>query len=400
MRWFRKETRQTSGLANPGEWLFDSLGAGRTVSGERVDVRSSMSIADVFTAVSIIAETVGSLPLKTYRELPDGSVMPAPDHRAYRMLHAAPNPLQPAHRFWSTVTAHQLLWGNWFVEKLRDENGLVSELWLLHPATVTVEWNQGLRRKRFVVEDVNGRRVLDDDRVLHGYGVSTDGVIGMSPIQQARESLGKAKARDRFEAELYASKPFLAGVIQHPGTLKDTVKLRESWKAIYGAGGAGRHGVAVLEENATFQQLTAPLADMQFVESENLSTKKIASLFKLPPSYLGGSTGDSLTYQTVESNQIQFARQAIAPVTTNIQKFLTFDMGIFPFNSWYCEFALDALMRGDSKARAEFYKTMSDIGALFQDEIRQLENLPPREPPPPPTQLVVPLADQTKEVPA
>lgn len=378
----RTSRAQTSTLATPADWVLDATGAPVTISGERVTIEGSLAISAVFTAAGIISETIGSLPLKTYRDLgPDAGIVQAPDHRAYRMLHDAPNPVVPAHRFWSTAAAHQLLWGNWFVEKLRDENGLVSELWLLHPSSMVVEWNPVLRRKRFRYTDpVTGlEQLYDDDRVLHGFGFSVDGIVGMSPIQQAREALGKTQARHRFEADLYARRPSLSGWIGLQGTIKDTVKLRESWRAIYGSGGEDRHGVGVLEEGATFNPLTAPLADMQFVESENLSIKSIAALFKLPPSYLGGSTGDSLTYQTVESNAIQFARQAITPVAHNIARYLTFDMGIFPFSSWYCEFELDALMRGDSKARGEFYKLLFDVNAIGSDEIRRFENLPPRD---------------------
>jgi HK97 family phage portal protein len=399
----RRETRATSSLATPDTWLFDAAGAQPTMAGERVSVEGSMAIAAVFTAVSIISETIGTLPLKTFRDLgADKGVAPAPDHRAYRMLHSAPNPIQPAHRFWSTVVAHQLLWGNWFIEKLRDADGLVAELWLLNPANVVVEWNSAVRRKRFRYTDpMTGVETLyDDDRILHGFGLSLDGITGMSPIQQARESLGKAKARARFEADLYARAPSLSGWIGVQGQLKDSVKLRESWRAIYGAGGDDRFGVGVLEEGATFNALTAPLADMQFVESENMSVKAIASLFKLPPAYLGGSTGDSLTYATTESNSIQLATQAIAPVTHNIARWLTFDMGIFPFSSWFAEFELDALMRGDSAARAVFYEKMVGIKALFPDEIRRFENLAPddralEQPAPTPA---LPAPDPTKGV--
>jgi phage portal protein BeeE len=117
---------------------------------------------------------------------------------------------------------------------------------------------------------------------------------------------------------------------------------------------------------------------MQFVESQQMSKRTIASIFKLPVSYLGGSTGDSLTYQTVESNKIQLATMAIAPVTVNMQKFLGFDRGIFPFSSWYPEFVLEGLMRGDSKARSDYYKVMvSDVKAMLPDEVRALENMPP-----------------------
>ena len=116
---------------------------------------------------------------------------------------------------------------------------------------------------------------------------------------------------------------------------------------------------------------------MEFVASQQLSKTTIANIFHLPPSYIGGAVGDSLTYQTVEGNRIQFATQAITPLTVNIQKFVGADRGIFPFPSWYPEFALAALMRGDSQSRADYYQKLSAVGAITPNEIRGLENMPP-----------------------
>jgi len=381
---FKRESRVASSLSEPNQDLLQALGGQQVIAGERINVQTSLAITDVYSAVTTITETIATLPLKVYRSV-DGDPVETPDHRAAGMLGQAPNSIQPAHRFWSTIAGHLLLWGNAFVEKLRDQNGLVSELYLLHPSCVRVEYNQNLRQKRYVVTDEYGlsETTLTDDRVLHIFGFSCDGICGMSPITQARQQLGLAKARERFEGEVYAQKPFLSGVINHPGQIKDTVKLRESWRAVYGGGDRGvrgtsaRHSVAVLEEGATFSPLTAPLADMEFVASQQLSKTTIANIFHLPPSYIGGAVGDSLTYQTVEGNRIQFATQAITPLTVNIQKFVGADRGIFPFPSWYPEFALAALMRGDSQSRADYYQKLSAVGAITPNEIRGLENMPP-----------------------
>jgi len=364
--------------------LIAALGGQAVISGERVNAANSLAITDVFSAVTTITETVATLPLRVYRRV-NGDPVETPDHRAAAMLGQSPNQLQPAHRFWATIAGHLLLWGNAYIEKLRDSNGLVSELYIIHPGCVRVEYNQNLRQKRYVVHDEYGlnETTLSDDRVLHLFGFSCDGICGMSPIEQCRQQLGLAKARERFEGEVYGQKPFLSGVINHPGQIKDTLKLRESWRAIYGGGDrgvrgqSGRHSVAVLEEGATFSPLTAPLADMEFVAAQQLSKTTIANIFHLPPSYIGGSVGDSLTYQTVEGNRIQFATQAITPLTVNIQKWIGSDRGIFPFPSWYPEFALEALMRGDSQSRADYYVKMSSVNAIVPNEIRGLENLPP-----------------------
>lgn len=368
----------TGGLAFPSDDLISALSGGApTTAGERIDTTTAMRVADVFTAVNIIAEDVGSLPLKVFRSVGD-DVLDASDHRAYRMLHDAPNPSMPAFRFWSTLATHLLLWGNAYIQKLRDQNGLVSEIWLLHPSWVTVEWSWERREKRFIVYWPYGEaQTYDETQVRHIFGVSVDGLIGLSPIAQCRESLGTAAARARFEGDLYEKKPFITGVIEMPGTVRDAVKLREGWRAIYSGQGEDRHGVATLEEGATFRQLTMPLADMQFVESAQLSKTEIANIFKMPPWKLGGSVGNSLTYQTTEGNDLWYAKGAIAPLTTCIAKFLAADRGIFPFGSWYPEFVLEGLYRADSAARVAYYQGMSAIGAMTVDEIRERENLPP-----------------------
>lgn len=380
MGFFRRrgaKTEQRSGFAQPSDDVLEAFGATRAISGETVNSDTAMRMADVFTAVNIIAELVGSLPLKVYRQVGDDTIS-ADDHRAYRMLHDAPNPEQPAFRFWSVLTTHLLLWGNAYVEKLRDEQGLVTELWLLHPSWVTVEWNAELRTKRFVVTDAFGlSRTLPADRVLHVFGVSTDGLVGLSPIAQCREQLGLAKARERFEGDVYEKRPFLGGWIEHPSKLNDPVTLGQSWTAIYAGQGSDRFGTPVLEEGAAFKTYAAPLSDMQFVENAQLSKTTIANIFKLPPWYLGGSVGSSLTYQTVEGNQQQLARHAIAPLTTCIAKFLSFDRGIFPFSSWYADFVLEGLMRGDSKARTDYYTAMTTMGAMLPEEVREKESMPP-----------------------
>jgi phage portal protein BeeE len=100
-------------------------------------------------------------------------------------------------------------------------------------------------------------------------------------------------------------------------------------------------------------------------------------LLNIPPSYIGGSTGDSLTYGTRESEAIQFVTHGMLPWTTRIEQALAADRSIFPFSSWYPQFVLEGLMRADAKARGEFYKLLSDVGAIVPNEIRALENRAP-----------------------
>ena len=371
------QVEERSGLANPEGWMWDAFGTNTAPSGQRVTVDKALSLSPVWSAVQIIAEQIGQLPLKVYRDV-DGERVLAKNHRSWRLLHDKPNEFTPAGRFWSTVSVHLMLYGNAFIHKLRDQDGLVEELYLLQPDMVTVEWNPNTRVKRFLYTppDSLGRQTFTTNQVLHIFGMSMDGITGESVIR-CKASLGAAIARDEFEGSFYARGANLAGVLEHPNKLSQDAarNLAGSFESLYG-GSAKAHKTPVLEEGLVFKQVGSPLRDLMFVESQQISRTDIATMFGLPPSYLGGSTGDSLTYATVEGNQIQFATQAIAPRTTTIAKALTWDAGILPQNIFDCEFTLEAMMRGDAAARASFYKAMSEIKAIHPDEIRERENLP------------------------
>lgn len=380
-----REYRSSSGLAVPQDWFSDALTGPTTMAGENVSVLSSLQIADVFAAINLIAEEIGKLPCKVYRDQdatpgnPNEGIDEAETHRMWPLLHDKPNPWTPANRFWSTVAVHQLGWGNWYIEKLRDPaSGLVNELRLIHPSKVQLYWNEAAGAKAFLVTRQLGKeewKYADD--VLHGFGVSNDGIVGLSPIQQSREALGVVQARTRFEADAYGNHPYASAALLHPGTVKDAQRIRESWRAIYGSGSKERGNVAVLEEGTTIQQLAMPMADLQFVESTQMSKSTIAAIFKLPPSYISGSIGDSLTYQTVESNKIWLATQTLAPIVANIASFINSDPSLFPFGSWFCAFDLNELMRGDSLSRIKYWTGMLEMQCVTPAYICEREGLPP-----------------------
>lgn len=368
------ETRAASGLAAPAGWLLETFGTGTAVSGERVTRSSAMGIAAVFSAVEKISEAVGSLPLKVYRVVDEGDRVEARSHRAWRMLHDKPNSDTTAHVFWAAVTAQLLLDGNALLWKERDAfSGEVESLYLLDSSAFTVEWDGRMKTFRHTV--TNDR--FSTESILHVMGFSLDGVVGCSRIAYCREALGTALGRSRFEGEFYAQGARFPGVIEYPGRLGEqgTRNLAAAMQGRHGGPG-NRHKTPVLEEGASFKQVGMSLADMQFVESAQLSRSDIATMFNLPASYLNASSGDSLTYATTESNQIQFAQWAVAPLTNRIAKALTHDPGVLPQNVMYAEFTLEGLLRADMKTRAEYWASMKGTLGLDPAFIAARENIP------------------------
>lgn len=386
---------RTSGLTNPSGWMVDAFGGQSAASGEKVTQRNAMGITAVYAAVELLSEQIGALPFKVYRVVDDGDRVEARTHRAWRMLHDKPNDETHAHAFWSTVVAQLLLNGNSFLWKERDEFGQVESLYLVDQSALTVEWDG--RRKLFVQQAGGGRprQVFTSEQILHIIGFSLDGIVGCSRITYCREALGTALGRTRFEGEFYAQGASFRGVLEHPGRLgpEGVKNLGNAMNTTHGGPG-NRHKTPVLEEGVSFKQISMSMADMQFVEGAQMSRAEIATMFNLPASYLNASSGDSLTYATTESNQIQLAQMAVSPLTSRIASAVTNDPGILPQNVMYAEHVLEGLLRADMKTRAEYWASMKATLGLDPEYIAARENIPQsalEEPEPVPEPVPAPL---------
>jgi HK97 family phage portal protein len=367
------EYRVTSGLSNPSNWLVDALSVATASSGEKVTQQKALGLAAVFSAVEKISEAVGSLPFKVYRMVDDDTVE-ARGHRSWRMLHDKPNSETTARTYWSTVAAQLLLEGDSLSWKERDPfTGEVESLYLLDNSQFMIEWDGGVK----VFKNTQTGRKFGSDQILHIMGFSLNGVNGCSRIAYCRETLGTALGRARFEGEFYAHGARFPGVIEYPGRLGEqgTKNLANAMAARHGGPG-NRHKVPVLEENATFKSVGMSLQDMQFVENAQMSKADIATMFGLPAAYLNASSGDSLTYATTESNQIQFGQMAVAPISSRIASAVTHDPGILPQNVMYAEHTLEALYRADMKTRAEYWASMKSTLGLDPAYIARRENIP------------------------
>lgn len=88
---------------------------------------------------------------------------------------------------------------------------------------------------------------LDPSDVLHIPGLGFDGLVGYSPIAMAKNAIGMAIACEEYGAKFFANGAAPGGVLEHPGTIKDPQKVRESWQSTFGGTG-NANKIAVLEE--------------------------------------------------------------------------------------------------------------------------------------------------------
>ena len=198
---FDRFKASTSDRSPWGDFFFEPVSV-RSVSGMRVSADSAMRLAAVYACVRILSETMASLPLVVYRARADGGKDRVTDHWLYRLLGKKPNRYQNPFEWREMLQGHLALRGNAFCQILANGRGEITELIPIHPDRVRMELlAEGDYRYR--IQNQTGHElVLPRGEVWHLRGLSSDGLLGLSPIELSRESLGMALAAQDYGAEM------------------------------------------------------------------------------------------------------------------------------------------------------------------------------------------------------
>lgn len=339
-------------------------------AGVRVDAGSSLQVPAVYGCVSLISETLAASPLHVYRERAGG-----------RERLGRPGWLDGLSPLgWralvSQIVSSMLLHGNAFVAyDTVTANGVAqpSRATVLAPSRVTVRAN----RAGGVDYDVDGQPYRG--RLVHMAGMVLPGAVaGLSPIQHAAvQEVGLALALQEFGTGFFARGQVPSGVLSFPGEPPDVGAVRDAWTRSYG--GVNRsHLPVVLWGGARWDQMSVAPEHAQFLESRQFTASQIAaSIFKVPPDMVGfGIQGQSLTYQNLEQRWTQLTRAAVQPPAVEIETKLA---AAWLPRGQYMKFNLDAWARADLKTRYEAHKIGLEAQFLDVDEVRAMEDLPPRE---------------------
>lgn len=360
--------------------LLSAMGYEPSDSGESVSVDSALQLATVWACVRLISETVATLPLFLYRKGPRDSREIAVNEPLYAILHDSPHADFTAVEFWEGVVASLCLWGNAYAEKQMIGGRLVGLDPLRCDLVEVVRERNGARRYRY--HDPNGRRELSEDQVFHVRGFGNGGDVGLSPISFARHSLGTAKAADRTSAKMFANGIRPTGVLEMDQVLKPEQRqaVKDNIVAPM-AGSQNAGGVFVLEAGMKFHAVTINPHDAEMLASRGFHVEEICRWFRVPPVMVGHGEKQTSWGTGVEQQMIGFLTFALRPYLTRIEQAIR--RSLIPpeqRSTLYAEFAVEGLLRADSKSRAEFYsKALGSGGSpawMTVDEVRGLENWP------------------------
>lgn len=362
-------------LSNPASWLADWFG-GTTDAGVVVSEQTAMKVSAVYACVTLMAETIGSLPLKVYRRKSNGDSIEVPDTVPYYLLHDEPNPAMTSCVWREFLVANVLLGGNAYVAIGRDQANRVVDLFPIPHHTVTPERIKG--RNQYTVNLGDGsRETFDQSDMLHVPGHGFDGVRGYSVITwAARQAVGLALATESHGSRLFSNGARLGVVLKHPKTLNESAQARLAMQfEQHHAGLPNAFKTMVLEEGMDVANVTMTSEDAQFLETRRFQVEDIARFFGVPPHMIGHTDKQTSWGTGVEQNTLGFLIFKLTPWLTRFEQ--EFNRKLFPRSPFYAQFKHQGLMRGDSKARADYYASGHQNSWLTTNEIRKAEDLQP-----------------------
>jgi HK97 family phage portal protein len=342
----------------------------------RVSADSAMRLAAVYACVRILSETMASLPLVVYRPRKDGGKDRVTDHWLYRVLGKKPNRYQNPFEWREMLQGHLALRGNAFCQILANSRGEITELIPIHPDRVRMELLPSGDYRYRIRDQAGSEIVLPRGEVWHLRGLSSDGLIGLSPIDLSRESLGMALAAQDYGARFFSNdaKP-TGGWIEFPGTFKDPESkrvFRESYQAAQS--GSNRGKVLVLENGMKFHEVGVTNKDAQFLELRKFQITDIARLFRVPPHMIADL--DRATFSNIEQQSLEFVMHTMTPWAERWEASIEADL-LPDGDALEIEFDFANLMRGDAASRSAYYQSGIQNGWLTRNEARIAENLNP-----------------------
>lgn len=343
-----------------------------------------------YTCIKILSETLGKLPCKLYRKsIKDGKeTTQSIDHYLGSLLKLRPNPYMSASDFWKCLEVLRNVYGNsyaWidFIQSGRDI-GKIQGFYPLDPEKMAI-WvdDVGLISSKnslwYIYTDNAGRQhKLQSSDLFHFKSLTTDGIVGIAPIEILKDSIENAKSSQKFLNGSYKNGMQTKGLINYVGELNDVAKetFRTKFESMSnGLNNVGR--VSLLPIGYQFTPIEMKMVDAQFLETSKLTAQQISAAYGCKLHQINELVKSS--YSTTSEANREFYTDTMMAILTMYEQEITYKAFTNSElnNNYYAKFNADVMLRGDATARYDSYAKAVQNGFKTPNECRALEEDPP-----------------------
>jgi HK97 family phage portal protein len=337
-------------------------------SGVSVTTKKSFEIVAFFSAVSLISDTISTLPCGAYIRI-GATRRPLNPRPAW--LDQPDIDLSTRAAFFQQVFSALLVHGNSYTRIFRDAQGQVVNLVNLDPEKVEVERSK-VGRKVYKYEGEG--RLLTSDDIIHIVDLILPGDLkGLSRVEKLKQSLGLNIALSDYAARFFGTGASASGVIEFPGNLtaEQAKQLADGFDARHRNGTRRAHRTGVLSGGAKFVATQTDPEKSQALESRKFAVEEIARAFNVPLHLMG--VPGTASYASVEQNALQFVSMTLRPLAEKVEAAFS---KLLPGDG-FIKFNFADLLRADIEARVRSYSVGTQAGFYSTNDIRKLEDMEP-----------------------
>lgn len=370
----------------------DLIAAGYPASGTEVPDEGARKLSVVDRCIEILSDSMAKLPVYLF----DSRTRERIDHPLLYLLNVRPNEAMTPSVAKKLMETCRLEGGNGYLWILRDPStGRVREL-IPVPWRLVQPWRDLAGRVWYdVSHPVTGEAMrLPNEDMVHVKGASRDGLVGISVLRRASETIQAARAQQQYGLSYYQNGGQPSGVLKTEADIGGYAKgpdgkpiqrtdgsyvtkrdvIRQEWERVH-MGPSNSHRVAILDLGLTYQPMAGSNADAQFVESQDISVKDLARYFGVP---LYKLQEGKQSYSSNEQNAIEYVVGTLHPIVTQYEEELSYKLLTDRELTVGVEVRINMMaeLKGDTAARAAWYKAMMQEGPFSVNDVRALEDLP------------------------
>jgi phage portal protein BeeE len=385
------------GLSRPSDWAFLTGAAYPDVAAPATEAEA-MALPPFGRGVALLANAVAGTDWQAVRWDPAlGVATPRPDQPAVLLR---PDPDTTPWNYRWAATSDLILFGNhfalcgstdpvtrrpgWLVPVLADSVGVLIDpdgggYWFTVNGDLVESFDPDNPPRADIGAD--GRAVGDWRGTLFhvSAGNRSGEVLGLGALAQYALALGGAVAAEVHAGSYFAGGALPPAVLQSPHALTQTQAddLKAKWRTM-----VSTREPVVMPNGYVLTPIVSDAVNAQMVESRQWNAAAVAMMLGIP-AYKLGLAGPSMTYQNIESADIEFVRDSVDryahPLTA------AFSQWLMP-NGTSVDWNYAARMRADQTTTQTVITGYTGAGILTKDEARAMLGrapLPEQAAPPP-----------------
>lgn len=367
------------------------IAAGYPSGGSEDPETYARKLSAVDRCIEILSDSMAKLPVYVM----DSRTRQRLDHPLLRLLNIRPNEAHSPSVMKKVVETSRLTTGNGYLWICRSPRTGRAEELIPVPGHLVEPWKDPAGRIWYTVTHpfTGEPMVLPREDVCHVKAASRDGLKGISPLKRGADVLAAARAAQEYNLTYYQNGGQPSGVLKTDTdlggwaegadgkplqradgslvSLKD--QLRGEWEKIH-AGPKNGHRVAILDLGLDYKPIAASNQEAQFVENQEITIRDLARLFGVPLHFLGEG---KQAYSSNEQQAIEYVTRTLHPIVTQYEEELSYrlltdgELG----RGLEIRFNLLAELKGDNASRADWYRTLREIGVFSANDVRALEDM-------------------------